>query len=184
VAQQARKARAAGRKWIEFGVVSAMLFAGIVVLVWQLGDYFRDQSRIGERADSARLVVDACFRALDARDSERALRLLADSEDPTVPRRELEAMLSEQNYPVIAGYRGLVVDTLTTHYTFWSNARVYLRGRTSYQDGTVGNFTAALVWEANAWRVMRINVVAPPEKLERWKTAHEAVAADPVQSEP
>lgn len=154
-------------------VVGALCLFSVTVYGGCFASFFSSASEM----TSATPLVEKYMRLMAAHNSAAAESLFSQEIDPYDTKRELDAMLRGPNYVLFEGYRSLNSEGGSFFHRqgcLTNTSTLNVQGPISYEDGTVGHFTAQMVRERDAWALLGVSVVVPPAKILHSKPSDDA----------
>lgn len=129
------------------------------------------ESSVSDAQDAAWELVDAYMRAMSNKDVPQAYALFSTHLQQVYSLSDVEGLLQGNNYGLFEGYESIEVDTVTVTSGFSTNPAVpmtvaQVKGTVSYQGGVQGTFEANMELEDGQWRLSKVWIVVPPEKLQ------------------
>jgi hypothetical protein len=129
------------------------------------------ENSVSDAQDAAWELVDAYMRAMATKDVPQAYALFSTRLQQVYSLSDVEGLLQGNNYGLFEGYESIEVDNVTVTSRFSTNASVpkamaQVKGTVNYQGGVQGTFEANMELEDDQWRLSKVWIVVPPEKLQ------------------
>lgn len=116
-------------------------------------------------------IVDAYMRAMADKNAAQAYALLSSRAKAIYSLSDIENLVQGSNYGSYDGYQSLDVENVVATKRLSTNpsvpgSTVQASGKVIYAGGMQGTFEAGLEQDNGQWRLSKIWVVVPPEKLQ------------------
>lgn len=126
---------------------------------------------VSDAQNAAWELGDAYMRAMANRDVPQAYALFSTRLQQVYSLSDVEGLLQGNNYGLFEGYESLEVGTVVVTLRFSTNPAVpntiaQVKGTINYQGGVQGTFEANMELEDGKWRLSKVWIVVPPEKLQ------------------
>lgn len=116
--------------------------------------------------ESTSQVIHEYLTAMTLKDAERAYKLIDTTSDEPILLTDVQEMLVGRNYLLFSGYREHAFTDF--NMTMIGSEKIAeIEGQVAYEGDFIGAYSAVLVKEAGTWKIQRLNIVAPIEKLTR-----------------
>lgn len=116
-------------------------------------------------------VIDAFMRAMVEKDTDKAFALFSTRVQRQISMSDIEEMLEGNNYVLFEGYQSLEIQNINISKAVNTNQDLP-QGTVATVDGIIfydgdfaGTFDAVLEKEGAIWRLHRVNVIVPPNKI-------------------
>jgi hypothetical protein len=119
-------------------------------------------------------LLDEFMSAMVRGDASAAYSLFSARARRQVPLLEIERMLEGNNYVLFEGYERLTVANMQVEVAVNTDPNVpqgtvaNVEAVIEYEGGFTGSMQALLEQEQSEWRLDRVNVTVPPDKLGAW----------------
>lgn len=128
-------------------------------------------SRVTEAQNEAATLVGSYMWSMANRDAAQAHALLSSRAQAVYSLSDVEQLLHDNNYGLFEGYESIEVDNVTVTSRFSTNpsdprTMAQVKGTVNYQGGVQGTFEANMELEDGQWRLSKVWIVVPPEKLQ------------------
>jgi len=128
-------------------------------------------SSVSDAQNAAWELVDAYMRAMANKDVPQAYALFSTRLRQVYSLSDVEGLLQGDNYGLFEGYESIEVDNVTVTSRFSTNPAIpktmaQVKGAINYQGGVQGTFEANMELEGGQWRLSKVWIVVPPEKLQ------------------
>jgi hypothetical protein len=116
-------------------------------------------------------VLEQFMQAMERKDANAAYALFSQRAQQQIGVANVEALLSDTNYPLFEGYQSLTITGVNVSTRATSNQNeaqgvvATVSGKVGYQGGIEGSFEATLEQNDGEWGIHLIDVTVPPEKL-------------------
>lgn len=126
---------------------------------------------VSEAQGAAEELADAYMRAMVNRDAAQAHALLSSRAQAVYSIGDLEQLLQGVDYGLYEGYESAEVAKVIVTSRVSTNpavprTMVQVTGTINYQGGVAGTFEANMELEDGEWRLSKVWIVVPPEKLQ------------------
>lgn len=124
-----------------------------------------------EAQTEATALVGVYMRSMADRNPAQAYALLSSRAQAVYSLADLEQLLQGASYGLFEGYESLEVGSVAVTRRFSTNPAVpntmaQVKGTIFYQGGVQGTFEANMELEDGQWRLSKVWIVVPPDKLQ------------------
>jgi hypothetical protein len=122
-------------------------------------------------------VIDSFMTTMQRSDYYAAQALFSIKAQEVATIAKLEGMKKGGNAAIFDQYQNIRVDfinnisSLNTDSSL-SGKFVNIKGAVQYSDGYMGQFTASLHLENGHWKIHSVNIIIPPDKIEKYVKAN------------
>jgi len=126
---------------------------------------------VSEAQSEATGLIGAYIQSMADRDAAQAYALLSVRAKAGYSLSDVEQLLHGNNYRLFEGYESIEVDKVIVTSRFSTNPAVprtmaQVTGTVNYQGGVQGTLDANMELEDGQWRLSKVWIVVPPEKLQ------------------
>jgi hypothetical protein len=155
-----------GFTWLAAAIIGSIIaFQGMVQELPKLGNSMM--------VDIVAFAVDDYLTYMYYRDAPSAAQLF--SSDSGIDEADLQALLEDQYY-LFDGFLDIEVTETEGMPDYFNNPEqasmegqvMTLHGTIEYEDGTVGTFSAEMLYEDEQWRLNAIDITVPQEKIDAY----------------
>lgn len=127
--------------------------------------------QVSEAQGEAATLIDSYMRAMANRDAAQAHALLSSRAQAVYSIGDVEQLLQGSDYGLYEGYESAEVARVIVTSRLSTNPNVpktmaQVTGKINYQGGVTGTFEANMELEDGQWRLSKVWIVVPPEKLQ------------------
>lgn len=169
--QAAANAKSTSRRtlFIILGVLAGFVVACGLGVVLLFGSVFLT---VKNTSSDVEPVLEQFMQTMEQRDADAAYALFSQRAQRQIGIENVEALLTEVNYPLFEGYQSLTITNVnvstraTTNQNEPQGVVATVSGKVQYQCGIEGSFEATLEQNNDEWWIHLFNVTVPPEKLQ------------------